>query len=148
MSVVEEQLKKLKMIYGVAPLYRLRYRLDYAGRPSVVGGWDRPHDDPKDQVWSKTKTGLVRVAIEGERRFYWTTHTLLEVDGHDFASLRWVNLLSLGGWSAGDFTASGSIAGLTILTGSKAATVFIDGSGDVRDLTDYEKKFKLKEHNI
>lgn len=138
----------LKQRHGFLPIFRLRYRLDFNNRASIFGHWNRPEQDFSKQLWAIKKHGLTRVSIEGERNHKWTVHTLLEVDGHEYASMRWVNVMSIGGWNSGKWAGQGDIVGLTILTNDKAASVFIDGSTDLRSLNEYEKKFKLKEHSV
>ena len=146
MSTLDKQLNTMQPKMGFRPKYRLRWRFDFAGRPSRIGGWNATSQDPKEMAWAVKKEHLVRASIEGEKNGEWIVKTLLEVDGHDYASMRWVGNVSLGGWQPGKFVRAPDVVGLTIMTASTAATVFIDGTGQAIPLTEYEKKFKLTEH--
>jgi len=46
------------------PRYRLRWRFDYANRPTKVGKWSHPGTTRETQAKYQAKEGLVRAAIE------------------------------------------------------------------------------------
>jgi hypothetical protein len=139
----------MRPVHGYRPIYRLRYRLDFRDRKSKIGFWNRADTDITQQVWSAKKDGLTRVSIEGEKLGEWTVKTMLECDGHEFATMRWVVAASIGGWKIGKYKVPPRIIGLTIVTATQAATVFVDGTGKCEQLSEYEKSFPhTKEHSI
>jgi hypothetical protein len=150
MPYSDEYLKdQLPNLYGQKPYYRLRWRFDFMGRKSRYSGWNDNRQDPKSMAAFVNKTGLVRAAIEGERVGQWSIKTLLEMDGHVYASAEWVNALtSPAFFGSGSFRAAGTPIGLSFLTADKKYTVYVDGQIKVRNLNNYEQKFKLTEHRL
>lgn len=151
MAYTDKQLKEaLPHNYGYAPIYRLRWRFEFADRMTKIGGWNNCSQNPKEMAAFVDKKKLVMAIIEGERISSWGIKTLLEVEGHNYASMQWVTCLScpmhLNGPQHTKYVQAGDVIGLSILTASHKATVFVDGRGEYRTLTDQEKKFKIYEH--
>ena len=144
MSEIPSNLNKLPKVHGRKGFYRLRWRFDFTTGKVIRGSWNQ--SDPKEKAWAINKTHLLRAFIEGEMLGRWIVEPLLEIAGQDYASMRWVATASMAGWSRGEVTVPGRIAGLTVITRDDAHTVFIDGSYSNRKLSDYEKAFKLREH--
>ena len=73
-------------------MYLLRWRFDYAGKPTKVGGW---HDVREGQAALTNKEGLVRAAIEGVNVITEEERVLAECDGHDFVNFGWLALFRM-----------------------------------------------------
>jgi len=127
----------------ISPLYRLRWRFDFADRPSRRGMWSNP-GNAVDSAAMVNKTGLVRAAIEAEHRETFATTTVLECDGHDFVNFEWIAgtpAPHLG--FAGTAHLKGMIIGLSLVTSDLLQSVHIDGQITQRERTEYEKQNRL-----
>lgn len=123
-----------------APIHRLRWRFDFAGRPSRCGIWNGA-GRPEDGAWAVDKAGLVRAAIEMESVVTQETTVALELDGADYASAQWEAYARVSNVLApGRVAPPSQIAGLSFLTRTEKITVFVDGRLTRRDLTAEEKK--------
>jgi hypothetical protein len=143
----KELSKQLGNVYGATPFYRLRWRFDFANRPSRYGVWNGASPHKSDMAAFVPKDGLVRAAVEGIKVARNVNVILAEVDGHNFASFAWdaaVGLPSIG--LQGSFSRESTIVGLSILSRTEKITVYIDGKVKRRPLTGHEMKFKLEEH--
>lgn len=68
--------------------FDMRWRFDFAGRPSVYGKWS----SPTITAWDKQKEGVVRAVVEGKNRADGEVKVLAECDGHDFVNFKWMVL--------------------------------------------------------
>lgn len=75
-----------------ATTYMVRWRFDFAKRPSAVGFWGRPGDQKTGEGLAAfaNKEGLIRASIEGKDMNGGAIKTLIEVDGHDFCNFQWM----------------------------------------------------------
>lgn len=147
MSITDEQLsKQLPIIQGFKPWYRLRWRFQFSdGKPDKYGQWN----GSQIAAWSVNKANILYAVIEGEKIGAWSIHEFVRVPGPMYATCKWVAACGVSTKAVGKYGAiqkAGDIVGLTFQTNDEAITVFIDGRIDRRSLTDYERKFKLKEH--
>jgi len=148
MSLSDSQLRKqLPVNFGFTPMFRLRWRFIYSdGKPDRVGGWNGTSQNPVDMASFVDKKNLLMAVIEGEKVGAWTIKTLLEVDGHMYATAKWKTVLSAPMFAKQDFTSAGTIVGLEFQTNDSSVVVYVDGQIIQRELTPDEQKFKLTEH--
>ena len=141
--------KQLPVNHGYCPMYRLRWRFVFSdGRPDKIGGWNSTSQNPSDMAAFVDKKNLLMAIIEGEKIGAWTVKTLAEIDGHMYATAKWVNALSAPMFVVKEFTAPGDIVGLEMQTNDHAVTVFVDGQIKPRKLNDHDKQFKITEHSV
>lgn len=132
--------------------YRLRWRFDFAAKPSKFGTWDLVGAKTYG-AWSIPKEGLVRAVIEGEE-IPTAEHPsqnivqLLEVFGDEYVSCQGevVSKIPAGGFIDGTVRPQAQVYGISLLTGTEKISVFRDGSNVRRPLTEDEKRFKIYEH--
>lgn len=148
MIYTQQQISQLAKVQGVSPLYRLRWRFDFAGRPSRVGGWNSASTNPKDMAAFVDKTGLVRACIEAESVLTYQLKVLAEVDGHCYVTSSWEMAAALPTFNSGAYTTQGSIIGLSLVTLEEKLTVFVSGQVLRKPLLDYQKKIDLTEHRL
>jgi hypothetical protein len=131
------------------PRYKLRWRFDFAGKPSRCGVWNGSGGD-KDSAWAVNKEGLVRACIEGEDIYTHELKTLVELDGHNYATCEWIAYSRMPGFYkyAGDVTPRVYIGGLALISRTHRVNVYVDGTYTQQELSDEEKLFKKKEHSI
>lgn len=142
--------EQLPVNYGFSPLYRLRIRFIFSdGKPDWVGGWNSTSQNPVDMACFVKKENLLMAVIEGEKIGAWTVKRLLEIDGHRYATAKWVTALTAPMIAKGDFQykGAGNIIGLEFQTNDHGYTIFVDGQSKTRKLSEHDKKFKLKEHS-
>lgn len=148
MGFTDEQLKQqLTKVHGLPPIYRLRWRFEFLNKTSKFGGWNATETRPEFMAAFVKKDKLVAAIIEGERISSWGIKRFVEIEGQKYVSTEWLCAVSTAILSPGVEVKQGSVVGMSMMTDSKKITVYIDGQIKVRDLSDYEKKFKLKEHN-
>lgn len=72
--------------------YMVRWRFDFADKPTKVGFWGRAGDQKTGEGLAAfvNKEGLVRASIEGKDMNGGAIKTLIEVDGHDFCNFQWM----------------------------------------------------------
>ena len=131
------------------PRYRLRWRFDFAQKPTKFGIWNGA-GNPSDGAWKVNKDGLVRAAVEGEDIFTYETRLLAEVQGSDYATCEWDAYTRIPGFykSTQPINPRVYIAGMSLVSREERLTVFVDGTIGRRPLTDEEKQFKKLEHSI
>lgn len=144
----------LKQLASVAPqaiptkVYRLRWRFDFANKPSVIGTWDGA--GKTHQAWKINKEGLIRAVIEGECRDTHEIETLFECDGHEYAFCQWLaysRVRGVYGKNKGPISQLSMLSGITFLLRSYRVTVFVNGRIKPEPLTEQEALFKFKEHS-
>lgn len=116
----------------------LRWRFDYADKPSVMGMWCRSSSNPVDQAWNKN-TGIVRASIEAKNLESKITKVLVSADASQFRNFSWKAL--------GKIRSAGivhQIVGLQMWTTDKKITAYIGGELVVEDLTEEDKKINFK----
>lgn len=111
--------------------YRLRWRFDFANRPSKYGMWNAPGPGASTQAWSQNKEGMVRASVEGEDLRTKETKILAQCDGHDFRNFQWMAVGRLRGFP----TDTANVRPITHLVGMKILTtdteICVFGSGQV-----------------
>lgn len=141
--------RQLTPVFGITPFMRLRWRFDFADRPSKYGQWNyASQDDVKAMAAFVNKTGLIRASIESEKVASWSIRTMFECDGHEYASMEWVSAASIPLFDKKSYIRPGQMIGLSILTATRKTTVYIDGQIKTRPLDSYETKMKLTEHSM
>ena len=136
---------------GVKTLGPLRWVFKFAdGRADKIGVWNGATNNFEQSAAYLSKAGIVYAAIQWQQIGKWVDQTLFECDGHDYVSSRWIAATSAGTGMGivGKHKLSPNIVGLTFITRREAVSCFVDGSISRRSLTDYEKKFKIREHRI
>lgn len=131
--------------------YRLRWRFDFAGRPSRAGVWNLASSDDATAAWRVPKDGLVCAVVEGEDMRTQETTVLFSCDGPDYVTClgEMTARIPRGGFIGGnDGSPLYQLAGITFLTRAERVTVWRDGSVTRRTLTDKEKEFKQHEHIV
>jgi len=143
----EKLIKEMPKKHGVTPLYRLRWCFDFHNKPTRYGQWNGANQKPEEMAAFINKEGLVRASIQGCMIQRWHDETLVEVDGHNFASFSWEAAFNAPVFSKlTSYKNQGVVIGLSLLTRTEKISVFVDGSMRRRPLTGHELKFKLEEH--
>jgi len=116
---------------------RLRWRFNYAARPSKYGMWSRPAEHAADMAAFNNQSDLVSAEIEAQDIASDRISVVAECPGSDFVNFEWVA-------AAIGFTASvSSIVGLTLVTRSERCSVYVDGSAAVTHRSDADKQINL-----
>ncbi len=127
-------------------VFRLRWRFDFADKPTKRGIWNAASPNPRDQASSIPKAGLVCAAIEAEHYETQELTSVVECQGPDFGMFLWEAYARCPGLlGIAEFKPRTNIAGLTMVTRSERITVYINGTWNRRPLTDEEKQFKFNE---
>lgn len=131
------------------PRFKLRWRMHFFNKPSKQGIFNGGGKQ-SEGAWAVDKNGLSKVIIEGEDIYTQELKTFLEIDGHNYATMEWLSYARLPGFFKynGDIKTRPYIAGLTLFSREHKATVFVDGTYKVEELTPEEKLFRKKEHSI
>ncbi len=135
---------------GLQSLARLRWKFIFHEKNARIGVWNGATNRFEDSAASINKTGLLVAQIQVEVIGHWTTQIVYECDGHDYVSARWIAATkggnALAKWNQNSYKLSPTIVGLAFITRKERVCVFADGRIDRRKNTDYELKFKLREH--
>lgn len=127
-----------------APLYKIRWRFDFADRSSKCGMWSQPATRDEDKACFVNTTGLVRASIEGKEYqpsgFEDKVVTLAECDGHDFVLFKW-NAVFLGGTIPGKGPGKHMLLGLKLVTRDIEVDVYPNGETRVSQRSEEDKKF-------
>jgi hypothetical protein len=109
--------------------FRLRWRLEYLGRPARYGGWDRAaQDDPHMSAWLQPKEGLLFAVVEAEDVATQDLLRVLECPGPLFCNFEWKARAFWGGKESGILASQ--LTGLGILSERERVVVF--GNGNVK----------------
>lgn len=129
---------------------RLRWRFDFADKPTKRGVWDAGSMRPEDAAWAVNKTGLVAAFIEAEIRHSQEELELVRCPGQDFAMFQWEAYAKMPGLLKGNFnfTPRTTISGLSILTRNEKITVYVNGKIERKPLNEDQKKFSTHEHSL
>lgn len=130
---------------------RLRWRFDFAGKPSRFGIWNnaggKQDENFGSSAWCVNKSGLVRAAIEAEIFEGWQVKTLAEVDGHDFVNFRWIEAtpapMSTRGLLGQKIELKGQVLGLAIDSRDYSHSVFVDLTRKSEPRTEDDKCIQL-----
>ena len=135
------------MAFGLDTAYRLRWRFDYADRPSKLGMWQYASDKPEEMACFQKTDGLTRACIESENLRTWETEVVCECAGWDFVEFRWVTAVNVQPLAMqAPITTPGTLVGLELITREKRATALVDGRLLVRDRTAEEMQNKLDQY--
>jgi hypothetical protein len=74
-------------------MFLLRWRFDYADRPSKTGQWSRAATIETDMAYYQNKEGIVRASIEGKDVITREIKTLAECDGWDYVNFQWMDVV-------------------------------------------------------
>lgn len=106
----------------------LRWRFDFATRPSVYGHWGRAEENIKGMAAFQVKEGMIRASIEGKRRNMDGIKVFAECDGWDYCVFKWMAIARLGGFRIiGEITPPHYSVGLALLTREKKIEVYATG---------------------
>lgn len=120
------------------PKYLLRWRFDFAGKPSKIGMWNSDHS----KAWAINKDGLVRAAIEGKDIQTREILTLAACDGHDFCNFKWHGFIkhgSIGHGKTAQFRPT--LVGLILQTSDLDVMIMMNGEAMTKQRTEYDKQF-------
>ena len=129
--------------------YRLRWRFDFADKPTKTGIWNNSGGQQKEgfgsSAWCVNKTGLVRAAVEAENQQTWEVSVLAECDGWDFVNFAWIATtpapFMLGALDALEI--QGQVTGLVLETRELNHRVRVDGSQQIVQKTAADKAIHL-----
>lgn len=108
--------------------YDLRWRFDFAGRPSRYGKWSNPGKSDELKACYQNKEGLVRAAIEGQHVVTQQVKTLAECDGHDFVNFQWMAVAMMPVGLIGKAQPVHALVGMKIITRDVELCVTADGA--------------------
>ena len=101
----------------------LRWRFEYSDKLDKVGQWNFTGSDSKDQAWSQSRQNLLWAVIEAKDHNQ-IVHRVFECPGVDFCNFEWEaeQRFAMNGVST-----QYRIVGLSLITRTERATVFISG---------------------
>jgi hypothetical protein len=116
---------------------RLRWRFEYADKPTKYGGWDYNGDDPLLSAWRQSRDGLLFAILEA-KTMDGNILKMVECPGADFCNFQWEMEARL---NAGSL--SHRHVGLTLVTRSHRYTIFINGKTKVaeRSSNDFDNHY-------
>jgi hypothetical protein len=117
----------------------LRWRYDYADKPTKFGQWCVAGETPKDMALYNNK-GIIRAAIEAKDMVSRVVSTVAEADSANFRVFRWLAVARIPMGLRGEFTPTTNIVGLSMWTMDDCIECYIDGTIKTRPLTNDEKK--------
>ena len=120
--------------------YELRWRFDYAGRPSKYGKWSSPGTTPELQAWTHNKEGLARASIEGWNVLTQEIKTLAECDGWNFVNFQWMAVAMTPASAVGIAKPVHALVGLKIVTRDDDLVVLASGDAEIVPRPEAEKK--------
>lgn len=119
-------------------LYLLRWRFDFADRPSRMGMWSQSGTRDEDKASFVNTTGLVRASIEGKDVVTRAVKVLAECDGHDYVVFKWnAAFISHGNFTTGQHV----LTGLKLVTRDFELDVFPSGDVKISARLEDEKNF-------
>lgn len=101
--------------------YKLRWRYDFAQRPSRHGMWSLPAQTTEDMAAFQNKEGLIRASIEGQDVRTSEIKTFAECDGWDFLNFQWIAA------RFGLYVGADKIVGIKLITRNLNIAVFANG---------------------
>lgn len=122
-------------------LWLLRWRLDFANRPTKVGHWGRPEVQQSGMAAFQMKEGLVRACIEGKHIRTKEVKIFSECDGWDYNVFKWIACAFVQGMVRGEVTPYTRAVGLKLVTRNKEIEVYDTGDVLVLPRTEEDKKF-------
>lgn len=118
--------------------FRLRWRFDYANRPSKFGQWDRDADRIDEKACSQLKEGLLRACVEGKDVGSKDIVILAECDGWDFVNFKW-NAEFRGSFQTGQ--GAHRHVGMKLVTREKELDVSFEGRVVETQRTEEDKQY-------
>ncbi len=125
------------------PRFELRWRFDFAQKKTKAGMWSKPAISQADMAAFVNKEGLVRACIEAKNFYTQEQFVIAECDGQDFVNFKWcaerhqvvsgTGLYSFANWH--------NLVGLMLVTRDVEVTIYFDGSSQVVNRTEEDKKF-------
>lgn len=110
-------------------IWMLRWRFDFAGRPSKYGHWGRSEANPQGMAAFQLKEGLVRAAVEGKHQVTKESKIFAECDGWDYNVFKWMATAHAPVFMRGEVTPYTRCVGLKLVTRDKEIEVY--DTGDV-----------------
>lgn len=123
--------------------HELRWRFDFAGRPSKYGKWSNPGKSDEVKACFQNKEGLVRASIEGQHVETQQISTLAECDGWDFVNFQWMAVAMTPASITGVAKPVHALVGLKILTRENELCVFANGTVEKTVRPEAEKQLQF-----
>lgn len=133
----------LSKTHNNGKVWDLRWRFEYAdGHPTKYGMWSKPGDrkDLSSQAWAQKQTNIARACIEANFVETGEKKIVAWCEGHEFVNFQWM----------AEFTSSMAggpgrhvLCGLKLVTAEKCVEVHGDGSINVVDRPEEEKKINF-----
>ena len=120
--------------------YMVRWRYDFADKPTRYGYWSRPGVGVEGSAWCANGPGLIRAAVEGKDANGGAIRTLHEVDGHDFCNFQWM-AAALYGVGGGDQVCPSKLLGMKLVSRDFEYWVFSTGLVHKEPRTAEDKSF-------
>ena len=119
-------------IYGFIPKYLLRWRFDFADKPTRYGIWN----NPQGKAWAVNKDGLIMASIEGKDIMTREVKTLVACDGHEFVNFKWHAIVKgMGG------RLPARPIGMILQTREMDVLMLMNGDHATKQRTEYDKNF-------
>lgn len=119
----------------------LRWRMDFAGRPTKIGHWGRSEVQLSGMAAMQMREGLVRAAVEAKNIITRETMILAECDGWDFNLFKWMANAHAPCFIKGSITPYTRCVGLMLVTREFEIEVY--DTGDIIKVarTEEDKNF-------
>jgi hypothetical protein len=134
----------LNQAFSLSQKYLLRWRFDYSDEEKKCGGWLRSGETTELNAWAQKRDGLQRVCVEGKDLHSRRTTVLAEIPAEAFVTVKWKaavvcpppGLLK----STKELTLKPTLIGMELVSKDFVTDVLIDGSVNIRELSDEQKK--------
>jgi hypothetical protein len=146
MTYTINPVKKAKTIIEgqeVPPRFELRWRFEFANKPTRAGMWSQPAKMQSDMAAFVNKDGLISASIEAKNFYTQEQFIIAECSGQDFVNFKWVaerhqvvagpGLYSFANWH--------NLVGLSLVTRDVELTVYFDGNNLILNRTEEDKNF-------
>jgi len=124
-------------------LWMVRWRFDFAAKPTKYGLWGRPGETKEVQAWCNNGEGLLRASIEGKQIVTREQKLFAECDGHSFVNFKWIAAAGMPAFAKGYGEAQlrSRIVGLTLVVRDNEIHVYDTGQIIVSDRTEEDKNY-------
>lgn len=125
------------------PRYELRWRFDFAQKVTRCGMWSRSSNKTEEMAAFVNKDGLILASIEAKNYYTQEQFIIAECNGQDFVNFKWIaeRHSVTGGTGLYSFSNWHQLVGLKLVTRDFDLNVHFDGTNQIEQRTEEDKKF-------
>jgi len=124
-------------------MHDMRWRFDYANRPSKWGKWSSPGKTPEVMAYTQNKEGVIRACIEIRDVTTQEIKPLVECDGWDFVNFQWIAIAMTPGNFMGEVRPVHALVGLKLITRDNEFAAFANGRVMTKIRTEKQKEMNF-----